>query len=510
MDFNLIKQSVSSSEIFFEGALEHPIDSDITLPDYCPDIVRILKCTVTPCVTQSAVTGNRVNIEGNAVIRLIYAGEGGSIKCYEQTLAFTKYTELNREASKPCVSVSAKMDYVNCRAVNQRRVDIHASAVFGIRVTGIKSEELVCQAEGAGVQLKTKNISLNAVVGEAEQPFTLSETLEIGSGKPPVSQIMRCSAVAIIREQKAVTNKLLIKGELIVKTLYCPSDDSSVQLIEHSIPISQIVEIEGIDDSCNNETVLSVTSVEITPKLDAGGEMRLLNACIRICARVHSTKSMEIAVAEDAYSTEYELMLERRSKSFETLLEVFSDTYLNRNTIELSGTEISRVIDLWCGDITSKALMSENGFTVSGVATVCMIAVDKDNQPVFIERQTDYEYKRDVAVCTSVMKCTPNVFVTASDYILSSESRIDVRLEMNISASVYSMKTENIISAITPDEEQIKNNDGAALTIYFSDAGESVWNIARKYNTTIRAVMNENKLSSDTVSEKMMLLIPSV
>ena len=42
MDFQVTQETVAINEILFEGSSEQPVDLDITLPDYCPDISRIL------------------------------------------------------------------------------------------------------------------------------------------------------------------------------------------------------------------------------------------------------------------------------------------------------------------------------------------------------------------------------------------------------------------------------------------------------------------------------------
>ncbi|MEG0978834.1 MAG: LysM peptidoglycan-binding domain-containing protein, partial [Oscillospiraceae bacterium] len=60
------------------------------------------------------------------------------------------------------------------------------------------------------------------------------------------------------------------------------------------------------------------------------------------------------------------------------------------------------------------------------------------------------------------------------------------------------------------NEEQGKKKQKAALTIYFSQGGENVWDIARRYNTTVEAIMRENSLADEQVSEKAMLLIPGI
>ena len=75
-----------------------------------------------------------------------------------------------------------------------------------------------------------------------------------------------------------------------------------------------------------------------------------------------------------------------------------------------------------------------------------------------------------------------------------------------------------VLEEIPPDSTavgvpaRVVKRNGCLLytSIYFSDAGESVWNIARRYNTTMEAIMRENHLESEQVPEKCMLLIPGI
>ena len=48
MEYTLNRESLTTGEIIFDGAEEQPVDLDFSLPDYCPDIQRILKCQVYP------------------------------------------------------------------------------------------------------------------------------------------------------------------------------------------------------------------------------------------------------------------------------------------------------------------------------------------------------------------------------------------------------------------------------------------------------------------------------
>ena len=73
MDFRVTEQDIAVTGPIFSETVEQAIDTDFTLPDYCPDISRILKCRVTPRINSSSATGGMITIEGTAYICLIYA-----------------------------------------------------------------------------------------------------------------------------------------------------------------------------------------------------------------------------------------------------------------------------------------------------------------------------------------------------------------------------------------------------------------------------------------------------
>lgn len=509
MEFNVLKQPVCVNELIYEGSVEQAVDSDITLPDYCPDIQRILKCTLTPRIASTAVSGDRITVDGAALVRIIYVCDAGRIRCFEQNLPFSKHVEAKNLTADACARVRAKTEYVNCRAVSQRRADVHGSLSLAIRASVTQTEELIDTAEGCGVELRKKTLLTSSVAGCTERAFTVSEVMEIGASNPAISQIINASASTSVQEIKVINNKILLKGELSVKTTYCSEDaDDMLEKITHSIPISQIIEADGIDDTCRTDLRLEVTSLETVPKCDTDGDMRLLDIIARISAYVCATREVEAPVITDAYSTKYELTAEKRVMEFSTLLENFTDTALCRGSLDISSSGVSSVLDLWCSDITTNAVKREELLVVSGTITICMLILDGDSVPGYLERQVDYEYTRRTDCGDKNIQCDPNVSATAVDYVMGAGDKLDTRIELSITASVSSLTEDKVIVSIQPDEDNPKKNPAAALTIYFCDVGENVWNIARKYNTTVSAIMAENELAEETVAEKRMLLIP--
>ena len=85
MDFRIIRETVPAAENIFSGTQEQPVELDYILPDYCPDIFRLVRCEVLPVVTGSAVTGDRLSYELRCTARILYSGEDGTLQSIDCT-----------------------------------------------------------------------------------------------------------------------------------------------------------------------------------------------------------------------------------------------------------------------------------------------------------------------------------------------------------------------------------------------------------------------------------------
>ena len=93
---------------------------------------------------------------------------------------------------------------------------------------------------------------------------------------------------------------------------------------------------------------------------------------------------------------------------------------------------------------------------------------------------------------------------------MTDNNRIDLRIEIKLNSTVLKRNTAELMTNIDFDKSKIKEKKHSAITIYFSDKNESVWDIARKYNTTTDAIKAENEITENTIKENLMLLIPCI
>ena len=160
-EFRLDREEFVSEKTVTEQTFEHPMEKDFVLPDYCPDIFKVLKCFVKPVITSRGINGSRLTYDGEVKIRVIYSSENSAgINCIEQSVTFSKTAELEGECINPEVTIIPTCEYVNCRVVNQRRIDIRGAVSAAVRVVCEEPMECICSAFGGGIQLKKQLCTL--------------------------------------------------------------------------------------------------------------------------------------------------------------------------------------------------------------------------------------------------------------------------------------------------------------------------------------------------------------
>ena len=510
MNLNCETMKLGFCETVYESAAEQPLDADISLPDYCPEIQRILKCTVCPGVTAVQNNSGRVTADANAVVRILYVGDNGKISGYEQSYPLQKFIESSKITSDSAVNVTVKTDYVNCRAVNPRRIDIRAMLSFCFRAINKRDEEVLCSSEGAGIQLQTCEHDFTSLVGVCERPFSIGEVIEIPSEKPSASQIVNISACAICGETKIINNKALIKGECILKIYYIGEESGAVESVEHSMPISQITELDGINEDSLHSLKIGVSSCEGILRADSSGDMRLIELNVRLSANLSAFRELPLTLINDAYSTECEIRNTPKSMEILAYNGNFDSTFTNKVVLESIGVSVDCVLAVWCSDLRYTTSAKEDKCVISGTYLATILYKDSENQYGVIQKPVDFDYSVRMNEKTDRIVCHGCVQISACSCVVTGESRLELKTELVLSGIILSSSICKYIGAIEKSGDLNKKEKACALTIYFCEKGESIWNIAKKYSTTVDAVMHENNMDSDVTQKACMMLIPGV
>ena len=176
----------------FDGHYEAPVDIEYNLPDYCPDIQKILKCRAVPEVSSYLIAGDTLTCDGVCDVRVLYLdGKGDSVRCCEFTKDFTASIKLKTAEEKAVASVEASMAHMTCRAVSARRVDLHAAVSLNILAVVQRRERITCSLEDETIEKRGESFSAHQAVNALCHQFTIEDALPVKNGKPPIESILR-------------------------------------------------------------------------------------------------------------------------------------------------------------------------------------------------------------------------------------------------------------------------------------------------------------------------------
>lgn len=511
MEYNVTKDSVNFNETLYESGSEQSIDTQINLPEYCRDVERILKCMVIPNVFACQITGDRVTADGEALIRVIYVSDKGTIECYEQATPFSKYAEV-RDISNECNAMAtATSEYVNCRAVSPRRLSVNGNINVRFCVTSLSGVPVAMSANGCGVQTKNETVNADMPVGQCRKMFEMGETVAIEQNEPPISSIIRSDAIADIESIKCIANKMLIKGEMIVDFLYKADNDSDMLVhLRHSMPLSQIVEISGIDENSACDCTVNVVCVNLVAKTDSNGENRLIDLSVKAIICVDAYENRDITLVTDSYSTEYEVRCDSKNIELVRHIHNYIETKTVRATVDAANLNIAEISDISCRKIEGSAIPENDKINGSGSGVMGILYKDKNGEYGYTERTVDFKFDCQGKQSDDRINAVPFFTVSEISGATVGEDKIEIKMNVNINMPILECIQMRVCTDIEPDESRIKTQNGSTLTVYFAAPGENLWNIAQNYNTTVEAIKDENDLSQDIIGEKMMLMIPKV
>ncbi|MEE0839274.1 MAG: DUF3794 domain-containing protein, partial [Acutalibacteraceae bacterium] len=120
MDYKTVKQALSINEAVFSTTGEIAVDEDFVLPDFYPEVVKILKCKAQARVASKNANGTSVTLDGHICVDLLYCDKDGNLCSFQQVLPFNKIFDTETDVTGGCVTCKIKTDYLNCRAVTER------------------------------------------------------------------------------------------------------------------------------------------------------------------------------------------------------------------------------------------------------------------------------------------------------------------------------------------------------------------------------------------------------
>ena len=476
------------------------------VPDACPDIARIVDVCGQATLSGKQAREGTAQVTGVVRAVLLYQPEGADgLRRMEVGLPFTCQAQAPGLTEAGKVLASPRLRQAEARALNPRKVLLRVDLAVDITACqpveqpltkGVSNleEGAVCQRQFQG-----EEYHLYAV---QEKPFTFSDEIRLQSGSGDSPQMLALRAIPLCGESKLIGEKLIFKGTVEVDLLL--QEPGGVLSSGHeSLPFSQVLEVTGVGEDADCQVSIEVAALQWEPE----GDGRQGELTLELLAQAQVYRTRPVVLLQDLYSTAYQMESDSQPQPLCRLLERSVRPQTVRELLE-TGEMVRSVADsrLALGQVTQGREGEELVLSVQAELTI--LYLDENDQVRCARRSLPVSCRLE---CPEDARCLCRCVCPGEVFAAPTAGGVEVRFTVDFHCLVTQCRgVPMVTSARFGAPRGSGEGERPSVVLRLACPGESLWDIAKAYGTTVEQIQQANELEEEGPPLGRMLLIPSV
>lgn len=510
----LEKNNIHMNRVKSRANMQFTLDEDINVPDSRRDIGKIICSKPQVQIDSMNFTDKKVNVNGKCGYSILYISddETSVIENISGEIPFNENLNVDDADSDDTVKCQAYVEDMSVRMINSRKLSVKAVINVVVITENIYDEEIAGGTADDKARCLVKTMNYAGIAFNGNDIFRVKDEAELPKNKPDINRILWKDISLRSRQIRLMDDGFSVKGEINIFILYDTYEGENIEWYETVLPFAGKIDYPGINEEMISDIVLSLTSGNIEVKTDSDGEERLLSieAVINLDIRVYEEKSMDFLA--DIYSLDSNIIPVKKNANYEQLLIRNSAKCRTSDKIKIKSAD-SRMLQI-CrveGEVKIDDIAAEDdGILVEGavLVDVMYIAADDKGPVATIKSAIPFSQKIEVPDAGKDMIYTirPNIEQLTATVLGNDE--IEVRAFINLDALVFKSVNAEFITDITEDKADMSwamNFPG--IVGYIANSEEAIWDIAKKYRTSVDEIKSINNISADTLKKGEKLLI---
>lgn len=505
-DIDVIKENVQFEQLIRESNSNCVLKDEYLIPDTHPDVQEILTVESRPMITNKEVVGDKIVLDGKVEYTVLYLAREESlvINSVNYTQKFTSNIDLNQDEHKVICEAECNVEHIEAAIMNERKILIQGIFDIDWELYKTNEFEFVKEIEGNDdVEVLKKTETINRISANKEIELTGKSVIRVGMDKPQINKILNCRLLLHKKEVKIVEDKIYLGCYCKLNILYKGDDTKDVVCMEDDIYLSKEEEMPGITSDMIPSVYYEILDDELMLEEDDLGEVRIINNEFSVKANVKVFSQEKIDTIKDAYSPDTILGLKKDEYEVGVLQGTNSSETVVKDNIQLNDTDLKPEKIIYANAaiiLTDKEIMTDK-IVVEGIikADVLYKTIDEEKYMSDIKAEIPFSSALDISGAADGMKAIIRAAVESIDAAIEGNS-IAVKVSMVLSGKIlYEVSKEFICDVVEEDGE--KPEKKASITIYVVGEGDTLWELAKKYNTTVADLVKINGLDDSNYIE---------
>lgn len=532
MQLNKIK--LHSCTTFASAQSQITLDDDYNVPDYRPDIVKVLKEKGELHFDEAKAAAGAAWLKGRLVFRVLYRSdqENGKISCLKGEIPFQEKLNMDGVQEYDVIQASGEIEDLTIGVIHSRKISVRAVILLKTEEPQEKEDELCVGIEADdGCEKRYRNTNILQLLCMKRDQCRQKSEITLPSSKPNVQEILWKSLVIRNLDTKMGQDGVKLSGEVLISVLYQEEEETDrVQWYEMVIPLDCGVECDaGTEADIIYKVKARPASMELEVKPDYDGEERVLVLELVMNLDIRVWKEQEISMLEDVYSLKKEIIPVCTGVTLHHI-SVKNDSQC-RLTEQMELAESQEKILQICsceGTVHLESTeLTEQGVRAEGILVTELLYITTDDQmPIGSAREIyPFEQLIEIPQQTARTECNKpeelealerkNKLQTELDCRISQLSAVmldqdHVEIKAVIGLDLLAFEQEQIDNITDTreeplDMEQLQKRPG--LVGYIAKDGDSLWSIAKENHTTMEDILRDNHRTDEDLRRGEKILI---
>lgn len=532
MQLNKIK--LHSCTTFASAQSQITLDDDYNVPDYRPDIVKVLKEKGELHFDEAKAAAGAAWLKGRLVFRVLYRSdqENGKISCLKGEIPFQEKLNMDGVQEYDVIQASGEIEDLTIGVIHSRKISVRAVILLKTEEPREKEDELCVGIEADdGCEKRYRNTNILQLLCMKRDQCRQKSEITLPSSKPNVQEILWKSLEIRNLDTKMGQDGVKLSGEVLISVLYQEEEETDrVQWYETVIPLDCGVECDaGTEADIIYKVKARPASMELEVKPDYDGEERVLVLELVMNLDIRVWKEQEISMLEDVYSLKKEIIPVCTGVTLHHI-SVKNDSQC-RLTEQMELAESQEKILQICsceGTVHLESTeLTEQGVRAEGILVTELLYITTDDQMPIGSAREIYPFEQLIEIPQQTVRTERNkpegpetleqknklqteldCRISQLSAVMLNQDHVEIKAVIGLDLLAFEQEQIDNITDMREealDMEQLQKRPG--LVGYIAKDGDSLWSIAKENHTTVEDILRDNHRTDEDLRRGEKILI---
>lgn len=503
MSVGLVKENLKLDRMVGSENIQANVENDIVVPDSKPDIHNILSAEGNVNIAEKEIIQGKIVVDGTVGYKVLYTSNDPDkiLHSMNASTSFTQSIEMDNIDSLMVSEVNCNIEHLDLSIMNERKIS--AQTILNINGKVFKTEEMdiIKDVEGVDdVQALTDTISYDNLIGNNSSKTVLRESFELDDDNAEIAEILESNATAVVTENKVTDNKVILSGNVKLNLLYETEEPRNpIHEVKHEIPFNHFIEIPKAENNMDCKVDLQVNDIYTDVKKNVNEENKVYDVEVVLKAGVMVYNKVEKEVLLDAYSPSRNLNLQTSNLKFLKNIGRNSSQAVIKETVDTPREypSIFKVFTVKAKPTVTDYKLVDNKNVIEGFidANILYMADTEDMQVYSFNQEVPFRHYVEIEGLEDDMRADVKLDIENVDYAVINSKQVETKFNLHAYSEVSKEYEMKVLVNIEDLGELTDDDDKASITIYFVQEGDRLWDIAKRYNTTVNEILETNDIS---------------